>query len=313
MWTFKRICGQPINNDRISDYEEALMIAMNSSVANPCFSKYSVQGSIGNSKEIIPCGNIEYGLCQALHGEECGVGAFRSMCKDKLALIGIITSGDVATPCGNCRDILRQTFDDIEIVSGSKDGGTAIVASIKDYLFDIPKKLSEYSHIYEEVKEIISQQQKLTNDAYSNDIYPERKYTSLIVTENNKFYGGHDVMCDYHPIYALRDAIRQSRRANDPFIKFVIVACENVLPDVMYKDRQHLLELNLQAELLSKKEQDPIVYLLSYHHLTNSIINVATTSVKEWIPFPFNPRNLGPLFINHLTDYYSNKIRNQHS
>lgn len=303
MWTFKRIDNKPIDETKISQYEEALNIALNSSVANPCFSNYFVKESIGG----LPCGNLEYGLCQALHGEECAIAAFRSINNNEKSgvVIGIIAgdSGNVATPCGNCRDILRQNLRmDLEIVSGSANGGIAIVATMRDYLFETFKDVTIDTSINREIQETIHEGKRLTNDAYSPNIYSERIYFALIVTEKNKFFGAHDIMCDYHPIYALRDAIRQARRTNDPFIKYVIIVSEDAFPDVMYKDRQHLLELNLQAELLTGREQDPVIYLAT------SKGNVVTTTVKEWLPLPFNPRNFGPEFVNHLTKYYSDKL-----
>lgn len=117
-------------------------------------------------------------------------------------------------------------------------------------------------------------------------------------------------MCDYHPVYALRDAIRQARRANDPFAQSVVIVSEDFgdkrAPQVMYKDRQHLLELNLQAELLAGKENNPPVWLATYG-AQRRVTAAWRTSVKEWIPFPFIPRNFGQDFIEYLTSYFQAK------
>jgi hypothetical protein len=64
---------------RIGEYIKALEIAKNSVVANPLFSQYFVKESIGVvGGEMLAAGNIEYGICQALHAEEAAVAAFRA-------------------------------------------------------------------------------------------------------------------------------------------------------------------------------------------------------------------------------------------
>jgi hypothetical protein len=125
-------------------------------------------------------------------------------------------------------------------------------------------------------------------------------------------------MCDYHPIYAGRDACRQAIRDSNPFIQRVIIVCEDPdrrrkMPHVMYKDRQHLLETNLQAELLQGHEQDPPVLLFNYYRKTRTknravvITGAWRTSVKKWLPFPFTAGNFGPEFVEFLTKYYRNR------
>ncbi len=301
---------------RIAKYMEALEVAANSAVANPSFSKYFVEESIGavNGK-MLPAGNIEYGMCQALHGEESAIAAFRShygRANTKKIIVGIIAenAGDIIAPCGNCRDILLDDFGkDFEIVSGARDGGMAIVVNMSHYLFSEFKKI-DYSVPSEEAQNIetaIQNCESLVNDAYSpKDIHPERKYHAVISTRANNFFGARDVMCDYHPIYALRDAIRQARRAHDPFARYITILCKDFgggAPHVMYKDRQHLLELNLQAELEIGQKYDFPVFLITYNEQKQTT-GIWETSAKEWIPFPFTPNDFGPKFIEHLTRYF---------
>lgn len=124
-------------------------------------------------------------------------------------------------------------------------------------------------------------------------------------------------MCDYHPIYAGRDAVRQAIRNFDPFISKLVVVRHTTpnttlfkAPHVMYKDRQHLLELNLQAELILDKEQDPPVFLINYQveNTRPRVIDAWTTTLKTWLPFPFTARNFGPEFLQFLEKYYQNRI-----
>jgi len=271
-------------------------------------------GSVQN--KMLPAGNIEYGLCQALHGEETAVATFRShygRTNVEEAILGIIDGNpeNISGPCGNCRDIMLEDLGaDFEIVSGAADGGVAVVAKMSQYLFSGFRSLDIGSispDIQKKIKVVIRDGALLVNDAYSSEyIHPERRYHALIATQINYFIGARDIMCDYHPIYALRDAIRQARRANDPSVQSVIIVCENFgggAPQVTYKDRQHLLELNLQAELLAGRENDPPVWLVTYD-AQKRVTGAWKTSVKEWIPFAFNPRSFGQEFIENLANYF---------
>ncbi|MBI2475180.1 hypothetical protein HYV69_02010 [Candidatus Uhrbacteria bacterium] len=306
----------PHQYTRIGKYVAALEAAASSTVANPIFSQYFVKESIVPTLgEIVPAGNIEYGLCQALHGEEAVVAAYRSRFgrSTQDVVIGIIAGspGNIATPCGNCRDILLDDLGaDFEIVSGAADGGEAIIANMSDYTFSKFEQLATYqvsNHFFDLVKFTIQHGEHLVNDVFSpKDAHPERKYHALICTDKDKYFGAHDVMCDYHPIYALRDAIRQARRACDPLVHSVMIVCKGsgeIAPHVMYKDRQHLLELNLQAELLTGKENDPPVFLATYND-EHKVTGLWQTSVKQWLPLPFTSRNFGQKYIELLTNYY---------
>src|SRR3989338_2147310 len=309
---------------RVGFYTRALEKAKKSSMANPQFSLYFVKESIGSEGRFLPAGNIEYGFCSALHGEETAIAAFvshygSSRGKLKNVVLGIIAGnpGNVASPCGNCRDIMLETLgSDFEIVSGAAEGGIAVVSSMSDYMF------SDFSSVAlktilvllkENILATTTEGEKLMNDAYGPlDIHPERRYHVCIITAMGKYFGARDVFSEYHPIYALHDAVRQARRVKDPFMRHVIIVREDpadVPPHVMYKDRQHLYELNLQAELLSGKNQDPPVYLVSVKR-DFEISGIWRTSVKEWLPLPFGPHNFGNDFMRHLADYYHKKHMN---
>ena len=69
----------PAQKARVKKYAGALEVAAKSAVANPPFSNYFVKVGVGSVHgKMLPGGNIEYGICQALHGEESAVAAFRS-------------------------------------------------------------------------------------------------------------------------------------------------------------------------------------------------------------------------------------------
>src|SRR3989344_6931545 len=262
----------------------ALESAANSKVPDPKFSQYYVNCSCvvldKTSNIAFSCqatvqgGNTEYGLCQALHGEESLVTALKSVMGDNYKSINTYTviiafasrfeTGKVPTCCGNCRDIMRDTLPlNTMIFGGHPNGGKVIVARLWNLLGDEYRKSptiftggvfkdnesEEQLGRVDFLESTIGGCLKLENDIYFPGIpNPGRRYYAIIRGHGYQYFGAHDVMCDYHPIYAIRDAIRQARRHNRPEFSHVIVASEYHFPDVMYKDRQHLLELNFQQE-----------------------------------------------------------------
>lgn len=132
----------PAQKARVKKYTEALEVAAKSTVANPPFSNFFVKVGVGSARgKMLPGGNIEYGICQALHGEESAVAAFRSRYGRKKVgeiVLGFVGDdlGNIPSPCGNCRDILLEDLGaDFEIVSGAASGGDAIVINMGQYLF----------------------------------------------------------------------------------------------------------------------------------------------------------------------------------
>ena len=133
--------------ERVHAYENALIVARDSSVPSPIFSNYFVKGSIGTpqltlSQSVHPTGNIEYGLCQALHCEETAVAVLKSKCnttqKVYNPILGFCNKNESSNPptcCGNCRDILLDAFGpELEIVAGRPNGEIALVSKLNDLL-----------------------------------------------------------------------------------------------------------------------------------------------------------------------------------
>lgn len=340
-WEFKAVQKHPSGNwplshiswdqqSRVHLYKKVLEVAKRSQVPYPQFSRYFCRESIGYRK-IHEAGNIEYGFCCALHGEVSGGAVLRASSGeprgiDDQLVMGIIAddseAGKPANPCGDCRDSMLDVFGPkLEIVSGPADGGVAVVAKLSDYLFDgftsfQPGK--EWLDLFrQEILDTLYRGEQYAYDGYSPmDVHPERKYYACIVGKSEHHIGALDLMCDYHPIYPLRDAIRQARRVRDLYFGPVFIVGQdtsselaNVPPHVMYKDRQHLMEFNLGQELLEDKECDPPVILVRLKQTPAGIeiSRVWQTSVKEWLPFPFSPRNFGPEFVSGFTQYLKSR------
>lgn len=331
-WKFKTAKGEPVDQSKMHLYVKALETAAQSRVSDPKFSRYFCKESIGYRK-MHEAGNVEYGLCQALHGEESAVAALRASLSEPVGLdehliMGIIaddSEGDrPANPCGNCRDIMLDAFGlDLEIVSGPANGGMAVVAKLSDYLFSSYQPVNlreEWLNLFRpDIFDISCRGERCAFDGYSPaDVHPERRYYARITGRAGSYIGALDLMCDYHPIYPLRDAIRQARRVGDLYFGPVFIVGQdtseefiNIPPHVMYKDRQHLMELNLGQELLKDNEYDPSVVLVRLLKETSSetrIGRVWRTSVKEWLPLPFSPRNFGPEFVSGFTQYLKTRL-----
>lgn len=304
-------------------YLRAFLGAEKSEVPAPRCSGYNVRGSIfpitDNGLTVMQAGNIEYGLWRSLHCEISSLAVLRSFYGrlTKKHIMGIIANNplNICTPCGDCRDAMLEELErDFEIVCKAPSGTEAVVTTLEHYLFynfrtpsikDLP--FNTRLNVGQRAGLLMRRGPMFLKDPYvPKDIYPERKYYALITTESgNTYIGARSGKCDAHGIYAIQDAIRVAERANDPFVQYVVIACEDFgggAPHVMYKDRQDLLEMNLERELLIGEEFDPPVFLVTLKG--EELTGVWETSVKEWLPYPFTPRNFGPEFIENLTKHY---------
>jgi len=302
-------------------------------VANPPMSNYFVKSSIGlNYGESLPAGNFEYGLCAAIHGEECCIAVLRSRYGKKLedpafkpyvlafaAQRGPLRVEDfpenIPSCCGNCRDILFENFGkDLEIVDGHPDGGLIMILPMSLCLVDEFEQLwpPHTSGIMdgmfmEKILDTIELGNRYVYDHYSPDnAFVERRYYARIVTKNGDYVGAHDIGDDYHPVYAIRNAVIAARRANDPFVQQVfVVNSDGNKPHVMYRDRQALAELNYQAEAITGASKDPLVCLVAYNQQDCWRSAAWLTSVKSWLPFWFGPHKFGKEF----EDWYQQRVR----
>jgi cytidine deaminase len=325
VWDFKGVSlagGEPElvelseqQRSRVVRYHQMLLRAVGTDVSRPPFSGYNVRASIGGSgKPPVPAGNREYGICKAIHGEESAVAAFRSVYgngHEKEPVLAFVAhrAGDVPACCGNCRDILRDEFGpELTIVVGHPDGGIATVSTLAQFLVD------DYTQAQVPMRMLADATHKtwfagneLVNDAFSPEGHDLRKYVALVHTSLARYYGGRHVVCDYHPIYAIEDALRAAERQFDTFLREVLIVCEgdgSHPPDVMYRDRQHLHDFNLQAELVTGREQDPVVYLATVD--SNRVTGLWQTTVKLWLPNPFNPRKFADMV--RLEAYYKKRF-----
>lgn len=322
-WTLKRLVmvgGKPtlapLTKDEQDSYKDVLRSAAESQCASPIYSGFHVKGSIhipgaGHASQ---SGNIEYGHHQALHLEEAAVAALASRFNTSehreppvLAIIAGHGKGglkNLTMPCGNCRDILRDTVGEhCAIVSGNTDGGVAVVAELADALFDCyrPVPLGKIDVMPDVIHRLMRDGERLAkNPHHAPDKAPLRNYFASIMTGTGDvgaygpYVGAIQVGADYHPVYPAEVALLRMEFARDPYIRSVIIAAEGdgkYPPDVMYRDRQALLGAAIEHEHLTGKRHDPMVRLFTVKD--GAITGAWKTSVEEWLPLPFSSRNFG--------------------
>lgn len=335
-WEIKSLAGDlsKVQQRRIRWYNRALEKAAVSNVPKPKDSGYHVKAAIGPIKShFLPGGNVEHGDHSGLHSEECSVGAYFSRTNGRLDAFGqpILalvagTPGNPATPCGNCRDILLEVFGpELEIVSGAPEGGIAIVAPLSAYLSehadpikDIEQEMSDHAF------RILEDGKSIEYDPYSS---PEslaktpHYYASITVCFQPTGFpktqrartgslGAIYLDCEYHPVYPLLNAIlglvrRPMKRVCLRHIVVVSSGEEALPPHVFYRDRQHLLGYHLRCEAVLGEESDPPVYL--FRVSDKKIVGAWETSVKQWLPHPFSPKNFGVEFMKHFCTYCRSK------
>lgn len=289
---------------RVKSYQRALQTA--------CGSNYAVRAAIGpvNGK-FIRCGKLAYGNREADHAEQCAVHAYLSRTNglghgQQRPILALVDGepGKAAGPCGNCRDILRAVFSpELEIVSGAPGGGTAIVATLGQYLFDAFLPCTNATDRVKEILKLLAGNLAIEHDSYSSQASLERMphyRAGMTITiqhvgfsKDQKFktgsVGAIDLSYDGHPLYPIRDAIRGAERPQyhivDLWHVVVSVRGPGGVPDIPYRDRHDLLEFQLRLEAAGDFKSDPQV-LLCRTTETGEIIQAWKTTVKQWYPFP---------------------------
>lgn len=283
---------------------------------SPSQSGYHVRGA-GMLEDgfTVTGGNLEYRLGKALHTEESIAGhALQHSEHGRLILIALIVgeAGQIASPCGNCRDILRASMHpEDKIVSGAEIGSEAKVLRLGEYLFP-PENAEKFDvgnerRLLDSIRTLRALNRRFTNDIYGSnrsELDPQ-KYAVLLTLKNGlEIVGTRQVFVDYHPLMPTQSAINQLReRKIPPIIERVVYVADDVLPDVTYVERQHLLETLLIGKAVSGKELSPDILLVNLPRDENYPADVRVTHQKNWLPYPFNPEHLG------LMDAISQKAR----
>ncbi len=296
-----------VNPIWISALEAALQ-----SQATPFQSGYHVNtGGATRDGKIVSGANHEMAITDSItHGEEAVIAAALDQYgkDDPLQVIAFIASegGKIASPCGNCRDAIKQytDLDNLVIINAPRDEGVAVVvpgrAFFKDSFDEITgdgkKGLLSSAGFSEAVKA-----EKNAYGIYLSEASP-RVYGAAIECVNGAvFRGSFRGNVAYHPDLPISAAIANFRDGSDDptriKVRSIIVAAA-ARPEVLYKDRQDALEFAEAVQSLSGKSGQALpVYLIDAGNN-----RVFRTDTSEWLPFSFSPQHLG--LANAVADGY---------
>ncbi|MBN2880650.1 hypothetical protein JXM83_01235 [Candidatus Woesearchaeota archaeon] len=277
----------------------ALEVALTSQ-ATPDQSEYHVNtGGVTRAGNRVLGSNHEMAIT---HGEEAVIAAALEQFgrEDPIEVIAFtcLSEGKIASPCGNCRDAIRQytNLNKLVIINAPKEGGTAVVVPGQAYFkadFQEVKRV-EKSRLHAIEQAVIAER-----NAYN--IYSAKSsppvYGAVIVCKNGTFFrGSFRGEVAYHPDLPISAAIGNFRDGSDDpsrkDVSEIIIASTGRIPDVMYKDRQHALEFAVAMQSLNGRLGQPLpIYLVNVGE--DRTMKIFKTDTNEWLPHSFSPQHLG--------------------
>jgi hypothetical protein len=131
--------------------------------------------------------------------------------------------------------------------------------------------------------------------------FPERNYVVGLHHPNGKVtVGGLMQGADYHPIYPLEAALLKAGQMPYSEITILSATGENLAPDVMYRDRQALLNSQQAWSDALGSTQNVPVRLVS---LGQDGAKAWETDPRSWLPLPFSVDNFGSDFREQVRTY----------
>ncbi len=231
--------------------------------------------------------NHEYGNNSSAHAEYNLVSTASDLApNDPLVTIAIIAGepDNLAAPCGDCRDYLREYIDpQAVIICGSLKGGRAIVRSFSAYLQD-DFPVSNVTVASGDLGLALLARKK------SYDLYAPGKYVAVIRTKGGSFASGEMQTVNYKPTSPVASAITLLRNGGGPDrlqLEELQVYGFGEGPKVLYTDRQIFHELLKGAELFGVPLPVPIK--LVELSLEDKVSKVCVTDSHHWFPHPFFP------------------------
>jgi cytidine deaminase len=240
-------------------------------------------------------GNKEYGHSDAfIHGETAVASGLRDLTDQPIEAIawyrkGEIKPTDFGRPCGNCRDILRKyCTPELFLLNGNEKA--FVVAQLKDYLFENFRKI-EFSKIDTSATRSALNAARGGNDVYLPEkMKPEIYGAALVAEDGSVWTGDHYSNVGYDSVTPVLSAVigwhndypKGAVDKNRLRLSKLVIVGEHTTPDVFYRDRQAILELD---EILRKfTKVGPLkVQIINFDGLAYE------TNVEEWLPGPFSP------------------------
>lgn len=280
------------------------------SKATPYQSNYFVKtAAMTQSGKFVIGSNHEMALTETItHGEEAVIARALDNYGDQDKIVTIAFEGPtnedgkayIGSPCGNCRDSIEQycDMDALVLLEGSSKKGPISYMPGNRFFFED----------YETARKTpgneagFLQAKKGLHTAYDYLVPKEKQdqlYGAAILTEDGRiFRGSFKGDAAFHavnPISAalcnLRDSADDPERIN---LKEVYVVGKKQKPKVLYKDRQHLLEM-VEAMRIYKGDDplEPIPITLYQLGGRNQVQKAWKTDSQEWLPHSFSAAAFG--------------------
>jgi len=278
-----------------------LVEAAKRATPHPTQSKFFVRSAaMIDTGEIALGGNREGMLSHAwIHGETAAISTAKQMYGER-PVIGIgyyfpegkLEVGTIAS-CGNCRDILIEEAPDAIIAAGNEGG--LVIGNVNLMRFTPAVSVPAQS-ISPQVINGCLRAKDMGIECYLPESLKPVVYVALLLTEEGSLIPGSlytNAGYDYIPpgISALQ-CYRHSTAARGD-IKGAFFAGFGALPDVYYRDRQALLELDEVLQTRFNRPGPMSVTCVNIDTATGRVAEAVQTNVGEWMPYPFSPRSFG--------------------
>lgn len=278
-----------------------LVEAAKRSTPRPTQSNFFVRSAaMVDTEEIALGGNREGMLSHAwIHGETAAISTAKQMYGER-PIIGIgyyfpggnLEVGAIAS-CGNCRDILIEEAPNAIIAAGNEEG--IVIGNVNLMRFGPAVSVPAQS-ISPEVISGCLRAKGMGIEVYLPESLRGVVYVALLLTEGGNLIPGSlytNAGYDYIPpgISALQ-CYRHSPASCDD-IKGAFFAGFGSLPNVYYRDRQALLELDEVLQTRFNRSIALSVTCMNIDTAGRRVVEAVQTNVAEWMPYPFSPRSFG--------------------
>lgn len=250
-------------------------------------------------------GNKEYSLSDAFaHGEEAVVSALKDQTGERVEAIAWYRDketgpGDFGRPCGKCRDVLKE-FCDPELVLLNGNEKAFVYTKFKDFLFDNFQRLN-LDHVNSDAVFSAINAIKKGTKAYLPEVLKPRVYGAALISQDGTIWqGSHYSNVGYDAVTPILSSILGWKNdypqgiISDKSLRLqkVVVVSEIGIPDVYYRDRQAILEMDEILRRYTKSSQPLRVHLVHARKDERGnlfIYDAKRTNTEEWLPNPFSP------------------------
>ena len=271
-----------------------LAAAFRDAKATPIITRYSVRGAGMTSSGAIVTGSNHESKAWSDHCEHVVINNALKKRDDPIEMMAIIAGepGIVATPCGRCRDHLKEYVPEgCYIISASPEGGEVKAVPLREYYFNSFENFKVDLSL-PGLREAFFAYQK-SFDPFENNTPPEIVYGAALLTRGGIYSAGFigDLILDTKlPIANASSQHHFGEGSNRFNVQSLVLASRNpIIP--LYRDRQQLTNLvdSLRATGI-REEPIPVIMVRTDGR---TILGSWRTDSDEWMPHPFSARNLG--------------------